>query len=66
MSHAAYCARAKKATLKKLFCSTNQTISQLAKAEGISKTALYGWKQELLAESKVRPLPQSGRLAGRE
>ena len=45
----------KEAILKKLFSSNNQSISQLAKAEGISKTALYRWKQELLAESTIMP-----------
>jgi len=45
----------KEAILKKLFNPGGQSISQLEKAEGISKTALYRWKQELLAESKVMP-----------
>jgi len=45
----------KEAILKKLFSPGSESILQLAKAEGISKTALYRWKQELLTESKVMP-----------
>ena len=50
-----YSLERREAVLKKMLPPYNQSISSLAKAEGISEATLYNWRQKARGEGRLMP-----------